>query len=129
MAESGAAPLRPDIKSGSIADAVRSLVRDRPGHDWSAGLIAAELCKSEPTMRRMLRQEGTSFRQIGADERMRAARLVLLSGNSTVAHRYVTNVYALDVPAEGTQPNALNPPAVRRERPWYSWPRHGAPCS
>jgi len=85
MAESGAAPLRPDVKSGSIADAVRSLVRDRPGHDWSAGLIAAELCKSEPTMRRLLRHEGTSFREIVADERMRAARLVLLSGNSTVA--------------------------------------------
>jgi len=85
MAESGAAPLRPDIKSGSISDAVRSLVRDRPGHAWSAASIAAELCKSEPTMRRLLRQEGSSFRQIVAEERMRAARLVLLSGNSTVA--------------------------------------------
>jgi AraC-like DNA-binding protein len=85
MAESGAAPLRPDTKSGSISDAVRSLVRCRPGHAWSAGLIAAELCKSEPTMRRLLRQEGTSFRQIVADERMRAARVALVSGNSTVA--------------------------------------------
>jgi AraC-like DNA-binding protein len=85
MAESGAAPLRPDIKSGSISNAVRSLVRDRPGHAWSAASIAAELCKSEPTMRRMLRQEGTSFRQIVADERMRAARQVLLTGNCTVA--------------------------------------------
>jgi AraC-like DNA-binding protein len=85
MAESGAAPLRPDIKSGSISDAVRSLVRDRPGAPWSAASIAAQLCKSEPTMRRMLRQEGTSFRRIVADERMRAARLVLFEGNSTVA--------------------------------------------
>jgi len=84
MAESGAAPLRPDIKSGSISDVVRSLVRDRPAHAWSAASVAEELCKSEPTMRRMLRREGTSFRQIVADERMRAARLVLMSGNSTV---------------------------------------------
>jgi AraC-like DNA-binding protein len=85
LAESGAAPLRPDIKSGSISDAVRSLVRDRPSHAWVAASIAAELCKSEPTLRRMLRQEGTSFRQIVADERMRAARMLLLSGDSTVA--------------------------------------------
>ncbi len=93
MAESGAAPLRPDIKSGSISDAVRSLVRDRPGHSWSAASIAAELYKSEPTMRRMLRQDGTSFRQIVADERMRAARLVLLSGRSTVAEAAVVAGY------------------------------------
>jgi AraC-like DNA-binding protein len=93
MAESGAAPLRPDIKSGSISDAVRSRVRDRPAHAWSAALIAEDLCKSEPTMRRMLRQEGTSFRQIVADERMRAARLVLKSGNSTVAEAAVVAGY------------------------------------
>jgi len=85
MAESGAAPLRPDIKSGSISDAVRSLVRERPGATWSTASIAAEFCKSEPTIRRMLRQDGTSFRQIVADERMRAARLVLKSGHGTVA--------------------------------------------
>jgi AraC-like DNA-binding protein len=93
LAESGAAPLRPDIKSGSISDAVRSLVRDRPAHPWSAASIAEGLCKSEPTMRRMLRQEGTSFRQIVADERMRAAHLVLKSGNSTVADAAVVAGY------------------------------------
>jgi AraC-like DNA-binding protein len=93
MAESGAAPLRPDIKSGAISEAVRSLVRDRPGAPWSAASIAAELCKSEPTMRRMLRQEGSSFRQIVAAERMRAARLVLLSGKHTVAEAAVVAGY------------------------------------
>jgi AraC-like DNA-binding protein len=93
MAESGAAPLRPDIKSCSISTAVRSIVRDRPAHAWSAASIAAELCKSEPTLRRMLRQDGTCFRQIVADERMRAARLVLLSGQSTVAEAAVVAGY------------------------------------
>jgi len=93
MAESGAAPLRPDIKTGSISDAVRSRVRDQPGHAWCAAAIAADLCKSEPTMRRMLRQEGTSFRQIVAEERMRAARLALLSGTSTVAEAAVIAGY------------------------------------
>jgi AraC-like DNA-binding protein len=93
MAESGAAPLRPDIKSGSISDAVRSRVRDRPGHGWSAASVAEDLCKSESTMRRMLRQEGTSFRQIVADERMSAARLVLMSGSGTVAEAAVVAGY------------------------------------
>jgi AraC-like DNA-binding protein len=85
LAESGAAPLRPDIKSCSVTDAVRSIVRDRPAHAWAAAAVAAQLCKSEPTLRRNLRQEGSSFRQIVAEERMRAARSMLLSGRSTVA--------------------------------------------
>jgi AraC-like DNA-binding protein len=85
MAESGAAPLRPDIKSCSVTDAVRSIVRDRPAHAWAAAAVAAELCKSEPTLRRNLRREGSSFRQIVAQERMRAAREMLVSGRSSVA--------------------------------------------
>jgi AraC-like DNA-binding protein len=55
--------------------------------------MAEDLCKSEPTMRRMLRQEGTSFRRIVADERMRAAYLALMSGNSTVAEAAVVAGY------------------------------------
>jgi AraC-like DNA-binding protein len=85
MAEAGAAPLRPDIKSSSFTEAVRSIVRDRPAHAWAAAAVAAQLCKSEPTLRRMLRLEGTGFRQIVAEERMRAARSMLLSGRSSVA--------------------------------------------
>jgi len=82
MAEAGAAPLRPDIKNSSFTEAVRSIVRDRPAHAWDANAVAAHLCKSEPTLRRMLRREGTGFRQIVADERMRAARSMLASGGS-----------------------------------------------
>jgi len=85
MAETGAAPLRPDMKSCSLTDAVRSIVRDRPAHAWSAASVAAQLCKSEPTLRRILRQEGTRFREIVADERMRAARSMLISEQSSVA--------------------------------------------
>jgi len=93
MAEAGAAPLRPDIKSCSLTEAVRSIVRDRPGHAWAAAAVAAELCKSEPTLRRMLRREGTGFRQIVADERMRAARSRLLMGRSSVADAAVLAGY------------------------------------
>ncbi len=85
MAEAGAAPLRPDIKSSSFTEAVRAIVRDRPGHEWAAATVAAQLCKSEPTLRRMLQREGTGFRQIVAEERMRAAHSMLLSGRSSVA--------------------------------------------
>jgi AraC-like DNA-binding protein len=94
MAEAGAAPLRPDIKTCSITEAVRSIVRDRPGHAWAAAAVAGELCKSEPTLRRMLRREGTGFRQIVADERMRAARSMLLSGRSSVADAAVVAGYS-----------------------------------
>jgi AraC-like DNA-binding protein len=93
MAEAGAAPLRPDIKTCSFTDAVRAIVRDRPGHAWAAPAVAAQLCKSEPTLRRMLCREGTSFRQIVADERMRAARSILLSGRSSVAEAAVVAGY------------------------------------
>ncbi len=93
MAEAGAAPLRPDIKHCSFTEAVRSIVRDRPGHAWSAAAVAAQLCKSEPTLRRMLGREGSSFRRIVADERMRAARSILLSGRSSVAEAAVVAGY------------------------------------
>jgi AraC-like DNA-binding protein len=93
MAEAGAAPLRPDIRTCSFTETVRAIVRDRPGHAWSAAAVAAQLCKSEPTLRRMLCREGTSFRQIVADERMRAARLMLLSSRSSVAEAAVVAGY------------------------------------
>jgi AraC-like DNA-binding protein len=41
----------------------------------------------------MLRREGTGFRQIVADERMRAARSMLLSGRSSVADAAVLAGY------------------------------------
>jgi AraC-like DNA-binding protein len=93
LAESGAAPLRPDMKTCRVTDAVRSIVRDRPSHVWAAADVAAQLCKSEPTLRRILRQEGTSFRQIVADERMRAARSILMSGHCSVAEAAVAAGY------------------------------------
>jgi AraC-like DNA-binding protein len=85
MAEAGAAPLRPDPKCRPLADAVRSIVRDRPAHPWSVSEVAAELCKSEPTLRRTLQRHGTSFRRILAEERMQAARALLARGHASVA--------------------------------------------
>ncbi len=82
LAEAGAAPLRPDLKSYSSAEAVRSLVRDDPASNWTAAGIAASLGMSESTLRRSLRQDGTNFREIVADERMRLAHAMLAEGRS-----------------------------------------------
>jgi AraC-like DNA-binding protein len=93
MAESGAAPLRPDMKSCSVTDAVRFIVRDAPAHAWMAGEVAERLCKSEPTLRRNLRQEGCGFRRIVAEERMRAAWSILSSGSGSVAQAAIAGGY------------------------------------
>jgi AraC-like DNA-binding protein len=82
LAEMGAAPLRPDLKNCSSAEAVRSLVRDDPASNWSAAAIAARLGMSESTLRRSLRHEKAHFREILADERMRLAHAMLAEGHS-----------------------------------------------
>jgi len=94
LAECGAAPLRPDTKTGSTAEAVRLTVRDAPAHPWTVGAIALKLHTSEPTLRRHLRSEGASFRHILAAERMRAARSMLLEGRTNVAEAAIIGGYA-----------------------------------
>ncbi len=94
LAECGAAPLRPDVKASAIADAVRLTIRNAPAHPWTAGLVAKVLHMSEPTLRRHLRSEGASFRQILAEQRMRAARSLLLEGRSNVAEAAIIGGYA-----------------------------------
>jgi len=73
LAEAGAAPLRPDIRTCSMTDAVRAVIRQAPGRPWEVTDVARQLRTTDPTLRRNLRQEGASFRQILAGERMRAA--------------------------------------------------------
>jgi AraC-like DNA-binding protein len=94
LAEMGAAPLRPDLKTDSMADAVRMVIRNTPAAPWTATAVADSLCTSEPTLRRHLRQEGTSFRQILAEERMSTARAILRDGHSNVAQAAAAGGYA-----------------------------------
>ncbi len=94
LAECGAAPLKPDLKTSSMTDAVRLTLRNAPAHPWTVGVVADRLKTSEPTLRRHLRQEGASFRQILAEERMRAARSLLLEGQTNVAEAAVIGGYA-----------------------------------
>jgi AraC-like DNA-binding protein len=94
MAEAGAAPLRPDMRMADVTAGVRFLIRNNPSRAWSAGAIAAELNTSEPTLRRHLRQAGSSFREIVAQERMHAARAMLLAGRISVAEAAIVGGYA-----------------------------------
>lgn len=80
LAETGAAPLRPDMKTSSTTDAARFVIRNDPAYPWSAETIAKELCTSEPTLRRRLRLEQSGLREIMAEERMRAAHAMLEEG-------------------------------------------------
>lgn len=94
LAECGAAPLRPDMKTWSTAEAARQVVRGAPARGWTVDAVARELATSEPTLRRHLRQEGAGFRKILAEERMRAARAILMEGRGRVAEAAVVSGYA-----------------------------------
>ncbi|HVY33770.1 MAG TPA: AraC family transcriptional regulator [Caulobacteraceae bacterium] len=94
LAECGAAPMRPDLTTCSTTEAVRLTLRSAPAHRWTVGILAEALNTSEPTLRRHLRQEGASFRQLLAEERMRAARSLLLEGRTNVAEAAIIGGYA-----------------------------------
>jgi AraC-like DNA-binding protein len=93
LAEAGAAPLRPDMRTCSMTDAVRAVIRQGPGRPWEVTDVARQLRTTDPTLRRNLRQEGAGFRQILAEERMRAARMLLMQGGATVAEAAQTGGY------------------------------------
>jgi AraC-like DNA-binding protein len=94
LTECGAAPLRPDVKTSSMTEAVRLTLRSAPAHPWTAAMVADALSASEPTLRRHLRQEGASFRQLLAEERMHTARSLLLEGRTNVAEAASIGGYA-----------------------------------
>jgi len=94
LAEIGAAPLRPDLKTSSMAEAVRMVIRSAPAEPWVAAKVAAQLCTTEPTLRRHLAQEGQNFRQILAEERMGAAHALLQDGQGNVAAAAEISGYA-----------------------------------
>jgi AraC-like DNA-binding protein len=94
MAEAGAAPLRPDMKHCALTEAVRFIIRHNPAQTWEAAQVASELNTSESTLRRHLRHEGASFRQIVVEERMRAARSMLMAGRISVTEAAIVSGYA-----------------------------------
>jgi len=93
LAEQGAVLLTPKYVEGSVADAVRLLVRHRLDHDWPAALVASRLTMSEATLRRRLRQEGQSLRELLLTERMNAAYLILSDRDADVADAIAATGY------------------------------------
>lgn len=94
LAEQGAMRLAPKYVDGSVADALRLLVRHRLDRDWSGALVAAAFEMSEATLRRRLRQEGHSLRGLLLAERMRAAHVLLCDRDAEVSEAVAAAGYA-----------------------------------
>lgn len=94
LAEQGAMRLAPKYMQGSVIDALRLLVRHRLDREWSAASVAASFGMSEATLRRRLRQEGRSLRDLLLSERMRAARTLLCDRHADVADAIAATGYA-----------------------------------
>lgn len=75
----------------TLSDRLRAVIAAEPDRDWRAEAAARALAVSEPTLRRHLAVEGTSFTTLLADVRMGAALALLQSSDLAV------NRIALDV--------------------------------
>lgn len=77
--------------AGTVADRVRAVLAGFPtGRDVSADVVASRLAMSSRTMQRHLQHEGTTFRDVVADDRIcRAKRLIATEGLGALqlAHR------------------------------------------
>lgn len=94
LAERGALRLTPKYVEGTVADAVRLLIRHRLDHSWSAASIAARLSMSDATLRRRLRREGQSLHGLLLAQRMQAAYLILSDRDADVADAIAATGYA-----------------------------------
>ncbi|NYH26753.1 helix-turn-helix domain-containing protein [Paraburkholderia bryophila] len=113
----GVLPLRPHAAAQSIADAVRTLVRWRPDHPWTADLLSAELGMSNATLRRKLAGEGESLRALLAEERMAAASSMLKEAGVSVRDAALASGYRSSRrfierfrEIEGADPRAIHDP-------------------
>jgi AraC-like DNA-binding protein len=93
LAEAGVLPLTPKYVDGSVADAVRLLVRHRLDRNWTSARVASELSMSEATLRRRLRKKGETLRSLLMAERMKAAHTILADRNADVADAIAATGY------------------------------------
>lgn len=118
VAEQGALRLTPKYVDGSVADAIRLLVRHRLDHRWSAAAVASHLSLSEVTLRRRLRQEGQSLRALLRSERMKAAYTILSDRDADVAEAIAAAGYTSrsHFASHFEQAFGASPSAVRKRR-------------
>ncbi len=93
LAEQGVLPLVPKYVDGSVAEAVRLLIRHRLHLSWTAARVAADFGFSEASLRRRLRAEGESLQGLLRDERMKAAYTVLNDRDADVADALAATGY------------------------------------
>lgn len=79
LAESGV--FLPWQRKAAFSERIVSLVSSDLSHAWSVVEVGNHLAVSQATLRRKLRSEGTSFRQLLLQHRMERARLYLRSTN------------------------------------------------
>lgn len=79
LAEEGA--FLPWPSEASFADRVRAQVATRPDHAWTSAEVGTSLGFSEATLRRRLREEGTSFREVLRELRLLVALSYLQTTN------------------------------------------------
>jgi AraC-like DNA-binding protein len=93
LAEQGILPLVPKYVDGSVAEAVRLLVRHRLHFPWTVSTVAAKLSMSEATLRRRLRAEAHAFQTLLRAERMKAAYILLNDRDADVADAVAATGY------------------------------------
>jgi len=93
LAEQGVLPLVPKYVDGSVIEAFRLLIRHRLHLPWTAAKVAKELSLSEATLRRRLRAEGQTLREVLRVERMKAAYMILHDRNADVADALAATGY------------------------------------
>lgn len=93
LAEQGVLALTPKYVEGSVAEAVRLLVRHRLHLAWSAAKVALELSMSEATLRRRLRAEAQTLQGLLRGERMKAAYVLLADRDADVADALAATGY------------------------------------
>lgn len=69
----------------NLTDQVAWLIGSAPARDWYVAEVADQLRIGASTLRRRLAADGTSFREILADERLRSARQAIEAGGLSVA--------------------------------------------
>lgn len=70
----------------SLRRQVERLLGRDIAHDWSATEVAATMGMSEPTLRRRLAAEGSSYRALLEDARMSHALEMLMASNMPIGH-------------------------------------------